>query len=151
MMALTATATDRVRADIVSQLPAESRAVYRQFQSAQPAVSCYAARNALRQVLEVIGKHDGESGIVYCNSRNGTERLAARLKENGVEAAPYHAGMDAAVRSRNQEAFIRDDLQVICATIAFGMGIDKPDVRFVIHQDLPKILRVIIRKPAGRA
>ena len=107
-------------------------------------------RSALRQVLEVIGKHDGESGIVYCNSRNGTERLAARLKENGVEAAPYHAGMDAAARSRNQEAFIRDDLQVICATIAFGMGIDKPDVRFVIHQDLPKNLEGYYQE-TGRA
>ena len=151
MMALTATATERVRADIVSQLRLQNPARFiASFNRPNLLYRVTPRRNALRQVLEIIGKHDGESGIVYCNSRNGTERLAARLKENGVDAASYHAGMDAATRSRNQEAFIRDDLQVICATIAFGMGIDKPDVRFVIHQDLPKNLEGYYQE-TGRA
>ena len=89
------------------------------------------------EVLEVINKHDGGSGIIYCASRNGTERLAGRLTESGIKAAAYHAGLDTAIRTRNQEDFIHDEVQVVCATIAFGMGIDKPDVRFVIHHDLP--------------
>ena len=139
MMALTATATERVQADIVSELRLDNperfvasfnrpNLIYRVLQRQQP----------LQQVLAIINKYKGESGIVYCASRKGTEQLASRLAENGVKAAAYHAGMDARKRARNQEAFIHDDGQVICATIAFGMGIDKPDVRFVIHRDLPK-------------
>ena len=151
MMALTATATERVRADIVSQLRLQEPAKFvASFNRPNLQYRVTPRRSALRQVLGVIKKHEGESGIIYCNSRNGTERLAERLKENGIEAAPYHAGMDAGARSRNQEAFIRDDLQVICATIAFGMGIDKPDVRFVIHQDLPKNLEGYYQE-TGRA
>ena len=151
MMALTATATERVRADIVSQLRLHDPARFvASFNRPNLQYRVTPRRSALRQVLGVIKKHEGESGIIYCSSRNGTERLAERLKENGIEAAPYHAGMDAGARSRNQEAFIRDDLQVICATIAFGMGIDKPDVRFVIHQDLPKNLEGYYQE-TGRA
>lgn len=151
MMALTATATERVRADIVSQLRLQEPAKFiASFNRPNLQYRVTPRRSALRQVLAVIRKHENESGIIYCSSRNGTERLAERLKENGIEAAPYHAGMDAAARSRNQEAFIRDDLQVICATIAFGMGIDKPDVRFVIHQDLPKNLEGYYQE-TGRA
>ena len=151
MMALTATATERVRADIVSQLRLQEPAKFiASFNRPNLQYRVTPRRSVLRQVLGVIRKHQGESGIIYCSSRNGTERLAGRLKENGIEAAPYHAGMDAAARSRNQEAFIRDDLQVICATIAFGMGIDKPDVRFVIHQDLPKNLEGYYQE-TGRA
>ena len=151
MMALTATATERVRADIVSQLRLQEPAKFiASFNRPNLQYRVTPRRSALRQMLGVIKKHEGESGIIYCSSRNGTERLAERLKENGVAAAPYHAGMDAGARSRNQEAFIRDDLQVICATIAFGMGIDKPDVRFVIHQDLPKNLEGYYQE-TGRA
>ena len=151
MMALTATATERVRADIVSQLRLQEPAKFiASFNRPNLQYRVTPRRSALRQVLGVIKKHEGESGIIYCSSRNGTERLAERLKENGIEAAPYHAGMDAGARSRNQEAFICDDLQVICATIAFGMGIDKPDVRFVIHQDLPKNLEGYYQE-TGRA
>ena len=139
MMALTATATERVRADIVIELRLDNPArfvasfnrpnlIYHVIQRQQP----------LQQVLAIINKYEGESGIVYCASRKGTEQLAGRLTENGVKAAAYHAGMDAKKRARNQEAFNHDDVHVICATIAFGMGIDKPDVRFVIHRDLPK-------------
>ncbi len=150
-MAFTATATDRVRADIVTQLklrdPAKfvasfdrANLVYRVLPRAQPQ----------RQVLEWVNKQPEDSGIIYCSSRARTERLADMLNENGVRAAAYHAGLDKKVRARNQEAFIRDDVRVMCATIAFGMGIDKPDVRFVIHHDLPKNLEGYYQE-TGRA
>ena len=151
MMALTATATDRVRADIATQLRLhEPQRFIASFNRPNLQYRVVPRRSALRQILEVAGKHEGESGIIYCGSRNGTERLAQRLTENGVKAAPYHAGMNAKDRNRNQEGFIRDEIQVICATIAFGMGIDKPDVRFVIHQDLPKNLEGYYQE-TGRA
>jgi ATP-dependent DNA helicase RecQ len=89
------------------------------------------------QLLGLIQRFQGESGIVYCGSRAATESLARKLSEDGVNARPYHAGLLPAERSQNQEAFIRDEVPVICATIAFGMGIDKPNVRFVVHYDLP--------------
>ena len=91
-----------------------------------------------------------EGGIIYCASRAGTESLASKLVEDGVKAAPYHAGLDAKERSRNQEAFLRDEVRVVCATIAFGMGINKPNVRFVIHHDLPKNLEGYYQE-TGRA
>ena len=151
MMALTATATDRVRADIATQLRLhEPQRFIASFNRPNLQYRVVPRRSALRQILEVAGKHEGESGIIYCISRNGTERLAKRLTENGLNAAPYHAGMNAKDRNRNQEAFIRDEIPVICATIAFGMGIDKPDVRFVIHQDLPKNLEGYYQE-TGRA
>ncbi len=151
MMALTATATDRVRADIATQLRLhEPQRFIASFNRPNLQYRVVPRRSALRQILEVAGKHEGESGIIYCGSRNGTEQLAKRLTENGLNAAPYHAGMNAKDRNRNQEAFIRDEIQVICATIAFGMGIDKPDVRFVIHQDLPKNLEGYYQE-TGRA
>ena len=151
MMALTATATDRVRADIATQLRLhEPQRFIASFNRPNLQYRVTPRRSALRQILEVASKHEGESGIIYCGSRNGTERLAQRLTENGVKAAPYHAGMNVKDRNQNQEAFIRDEIQVICATIAFGMGIDKPDVRFVIHQDLPKNLEGYYQE-TGRA
>jgi ATP-dependent DNA helicase RecQ len=139
LMALTATATGRVRADIVSQLKLrEPKRYVASFNRANLTYRVIPRNQPLRQVLDVAKRHDGESGIVYCGTRNGTERLAKRLGEQGIRAVPYHAGLDADVRAKNQEAFIRDEVQIVCATIAFGMGIDKPDVRFVIHHDLPK-------------
>jgi len=151
MMALTATATDRVREDIATQLRLhEPQRFIASFNRPNLQYRVTPRRSALRQILEVASKHEGESGIIYCGSRNGTERLAQRITENGVKAAPYHAGMNAKDRNRNQEGFIRDEIQVICATIAFGMGIDKPDVRFVIHQDLPKNLEGYYQE-TGRA
>ena len=139
LMALTATATERVRADIVSQLKLrEPKRFVASFNRANLTYRVIPRNQPLRQVLDVARRHDGESGIVYCASRKGTERLAKRLGDQGIRAVPYHAGLDADVRANNQEAFIRDEVQIVCATIAFGMGIDKPDVRFVIHHDLPK-------------
>ena len=139
LMALTATATDRVRQDIVSQLQLrDPRRFVASFNRANLTYRVIPRNQPLRQVLDVAKRHTGESGIVYCASRNGAESLAKRLDGQGIGAVPYHAGLDADVRAKNQEAFIRDEVQVVCATIAFGMGIDKPDVRFVIHNDLPK-------------
>ena len=139
LMALTATATERVRADIVLQLNlSEPRRYVASFNRANLTYRVIPRNQPLRQVLDVVRRHNGESGIVYCGRRAGTERLANRLTDQGIRAVSYHAGLDAGTRAKNQEAFIRDDVQIVCATIAFGMGIDKPDVRFVIHYDLPK-------------
>jgi ATP-dependent DNA helicase RecQ len=105
--------------------------------------------NARRQLESFLAGHAGESGIVYCLSRKKTEETADWLNERGFSSLPYHAGMDAATRSANQQRFLREDGIVMCATIAFGMGIDKPDVRFVAHLDLPKSLEATTRKPAA--
>jgi ATP-dependent DNA helicase RecQ len=93
---------------------------------------------AYEQVLNFVNSRANESGIVYCQSRKSAESVAERLSDDGVMARPYHAGLDAQERSSNQELFLRDEVRVICATIAFGMGINKPNVRFVVHHDLPK-------------
>jgi len=139
VMALTATATDRVREDIVSQLHLRTPSRFvASFNRGNLTYRVIARSKPFNQILDVVKRHDGESGIIYCASRNATERLAKRLSEQGLRCSAYHAGLDAKTRSKNQEAFIRDEIQIVCATIAFGMGIDKPDVRFVIHHDLPK-------------
>jgi len=139
VMALTATATDRVREDIVSQLHLRTPSRFvASFNRGNLTYRVIARSQPFNQILDVVKRHDGESGIIYCASRNATERLANRLSEQGLRCSAYHAGLDAKTRSKNQEAFIRDEIQIVCATIAFGMGIDKPDVRFVIHHDLPK-------------
>src|SRR5690606_34328498 len=91
-----------------------------------------------REILALIRSHAGESGIVYCLSRNTVEQTAEFLRRNGIRALPYHAGLSDEERARNQDAFARDDVDVIVATIAFGMGIDKSNVRFIIHRDMPK-------------
>ena len=138
-MALTATATERVRKDIVTQLRLKdpfvcigsfnrSNLAYRVIPKSKPA----------DQVRRLIAAHNGGAGIVYCASRRATESVAESLRDAGIPARPYHAGLPDSDRSKNQEAFVRDRVQVICATVAFGMGIDKPNVRFVIHHDLPK-------------
>ena len=139
ILALTATATERVREDIVRQLRLGAahpyvasfnrpNLTYRVIPKAQP----------YRQVLDFVCQRPGESGIVYCFSRKAAESVAQRLNEDGIKALPYHAGLTAKEREHNQERFLRDEVRVIAATIAFGMGINKPNVRYVIHYDLPK-------------
>ena len=138
-IALTATATERVRADIVRQLHLrEPRTFVASFNRPNLFYRVASKDRPERQALEFVQERKSESGIIYCLSRKGTEALAARLAANGVAARPYHAGLPDAERSANQEAFLRDDARVICATIAFGMGINKPNVRYVVHYDLPK-------------
>jgi len=139
LMALTATATARVREDIVRYLKLRDPACHvGSFNRANLMYRVVPRQNPYSQVLEFVRARPAESGIVYCQSRRGAEALAERLNDDGVSARPYHAGLAADERTRNQEAFVRDDVPIICATIAFGMGINKPNVRFVLHRDLPK-------------
>jgi ATP-dependent DNA helicase RecQ len=139
MMALTATATGRVRTDIIKHLKLENpqtfvasfnrpNLTYRVIPKDQPA----------KQIIDFVRKRESESGIIYCASRATAERVAEALAGRGFSARPYHAGLTATERAENQEQFLRDDTRIICATIAFGMGINKPNVRWVIHHDLPK-------------
>ena len=102
--------------------------------------------NIDRDIIKFIKANPGKSGIIYCLSRKKVEELAEVLQANGINARAYHAGMDSATRTANQDGFLKEDIDVIVATIAFGMGIDKPDVRFVIHYDIRKVWKVIIRK-----
>jgi ATP-dependent DNA helicase RecQ len=150
MLAFTATATPRVRADIVSQLALRNPAIH---------ISSFNRPNLFYQVrakskhtyAELLGQvRGGGPGIVYCLSRRRVDELSLQLQGDGIRARPYHAGLDAVARRENQEAFIRDDVQVIVATIAFGMGIDKPDVRWVAHYDLPRTLEGYYQE-SGRA
>jgi ATP-dependent DNA helicase RecQ len=139
MMALTATATERVRADIIKLLKLrEPRCFVASFNRPNLTYRVLAKNKPYDQVLEFVRARPKESGIVYCQSRKSVESVAKRLSEDGVKARPYHAGLTPKERSEHQELFLRDDVRVICATIAFGMGINKPNVRFVIHYDLPK-------------
>jgi ATP-dependent DNA helicase RecQ len=139
VMALTATATARVREDIVKQLHLRNPAEYvASFNRPNLTYRVSPKRGAYEQIIEFVGKRSRESGIIYCQSRKGAESLAADLATAGFAARPYHAGLTDRERAANQEAFLRDDVKIICATIAFGMGINKPNVRYVIHYDLPK-------------
>jgi len=149
--ALTATATDRVRQDIVRQLDLRSPFVHvasfrrpNLFYEVRPKEK----RTTYREILARV--RQGGSGIIYCMSRRQVEELAAKLTADNVAALPYHAGLSGDVRSANQTRFIRDDVQIMVATVAFGMGIDKPDVRFVIHYDLPKNIESYYQE-SGRA
>jgi ATP-dependent DNA helicase RecQ len=139
VMALTATATERVRADIVRQLHLREPSCYvASFNRPNLHYRVAAKQGAYAQVLDFIRGREKESGIIYCQARKTTESLAEKLTADGVRAEAYHAGLDNKKRSRNQDAFLRDRTQVICATVAFGMGINKSNVRFVVHYDLPK-------------
>ncbi len=139
IMALTATATERVRDDIMKQLKLrQPRCYVASFNRPNLTYRVVPKSSAYQQVLDFVRTRPNESGIVYCASRKSTDALAEKLTRDGIKALPYHAGMESKERTRNQEAFLRDDARVITATIAFGMGINKPNVRYVIHHDLPK-------------
>ena len=138
-MALTATATPRVREDIVRELRLRDPAVFvASFNRPNLSYRVIPKHQPLRQILDFISPRSRESGIVYCASRAAAEKVADAIAAKGYSARPYHAGLDAKVRAQNQELFLRDDVHIICATIAFGMGINKPNVRWVVHYDLPK-------------
>ena len=151
MMALTATATERVRADIVKQLKLrEPRCYVASFNRSNLTYRVVPKAAPYEQLLTFIRSRSNDSGIVYCASRKSAESLARNLTEDGVSAKTYHAGLTSAARTKNQEAFLRDDVRVVTATIAFGMGINKPNVRFVVHYDLPKNLESYYQE-TGRA
>jgi len=144
VLALTATATSKVIKDIGEQLGMESPSVYRgSFYRPNLKIACAKKGgdvNVRKFVLDYAKSHDKESGIVYCWSRKRVDSFAEYLQENGIKALPYHAGLKAEQRAENQDAFLKDDCDVVVATIAFGMGINKSNVRYVIHADMPKTL-----------
>ena len=151
LIALTATATPKVQNDIQKNLDMMEAAVFKSsfrrhnlYYEVRPKIK------ATREIIRYISANKGKSGIIYCLSRKKVEELAQSLVVNNIKALPYHAGMDAATRSRNQDMFLMEEANVIVATIAFGMGIDKPDVRFVIHYDIPKSLEGYYQE-TGRA
>ncbi|HEY1629869.1 MAG TPA: DNA helicase RecQ [Rhizomicrobium sp.] len=151
MVALTATADEVTRADIALQLfDNQVRTLVQGFDRPNIALTVEPKRNSSRQLLDFLARHPGESGIVYCLSRNKTEQTAKLLVEHGVSALPYHAGMEKKDREANQNRFMTDSAVVMVATIAFGMGIDKSDVRFVFHTDLPGSLEAYYQE-IGRA
>lgn len=152
IIALTATATDKVRTDIKKNLGIADAPEFKSsfnrpnlYYEVQPKT-----KDVDKDIVRFIRKHPGKSGIIYCLSRKKVEDLAEILRANDIKAAPYHAGLDGALRSATQDDFLMERIDVICATIAFGMGIDKPDVRFVIHYDIPKSLEGYYQE-TGRA
>ena len=151
VMALTATATEQVRADIIKELNLrDPRCYVASFNRPNLTYRVVAKTASYDQLLAFMRSRPNDSGIVYCASRKSTESLARNLNENGVSTKTYHAGLTTSERTRHQEAFLRDDVRVITATIAFGMGINKPNVRFVVHYDLPKNLESYYQE-TGRA
>ena len=151
LIAVTATADAPTRADIVKKLfAAEPKIFVRSFDRPNIHLSMRRKLDSVRQIEAMVKRHRGKSGIVYCASRKHTEKLSVFLSQSGVPALPYHAGLDAALRSTHEDEFLRHDGVVIIATIAFGMGIDKPNVRFVCHADLPQSIEAYYQE-IGRA
>lgn len=150
-IALTATADAATREDIAAQLfPERPRVFVHGFDRPNIRLAMAAKENTKRQLTDFLDRHREETGIVYCATRDSTEKLATALKEKGYRALPYHAGLDQRVRQANQDAFLQEDGIVMTATVAFGMGIDKPDVRFVAHAALPKTIEAYYQE-IGRA
>jgi len=152
IIALTATATDKVRSDIKKNLGIIDA---KEFKSSFNRPNLYyevrsKTKDVDKDIIRFVKQHPGKSGIIYCLSRKKVEELAAILRANDIKAAPYHAGLDSATRTQTQDDFLMENIDVIVATIAFGMGIDKPDVRFVIHYDIPKSLEGYYQE-TGRA
>ena len=151
IIALTATATEKVQQDIQKNLGMENASVFKSsfnrpnlYYDIRPKVG------VMKELVKFIKGHSGKSGIVYCLSRKKVEEVASNLTANGINALPYHAGLEASTRAKHQDMFLMEDADVIVATIAFGMGIDKPDVRFVVHHDIPKSLEGYYQE-TGRA
>ena len=151
VIALTATATPKVQSDILKNLRIQDAKVFKS--SFNRPNLYYEVRDKVepeKDIIRFIRQHPGKSGIIYCLSRKKVEELAQMLSINGIKALPYHAGLDAKTRAENQDKFLMEEIDVIVATIAFGMGIDKPDVRFVIHYDIPKSIEGYYQE-TGRA
>ena len=151
IIALTATATPKVQSDIIKNLGMNDAVVFKSsFNRPNLYYEIRDKSDPKRDIIKFIRQNPGKSGIIYCLSRKKVEELAELLNINGIKAAPYHAGLDAKTRAENQDRFLMEDVDVIVATIAFGMGIDKPDVRFVIHYDIPKSIEGYYQE-TGRA
>ena len=151
LIALTATATPKVQMDIQKNLGMLDSAVFKSsFNRPNLFYEVRSKINATKEIIRYIKSNEGKSGIIYCLSRKKVEELSELLAANNIKVAPYHAGMDAATRAANQDKFLHEQVDVIVATIAFGMGIDKPDVRYVIHYDIPKSLEGYYQE-TGRA
>src|SRR5213595_3926035 len=151
VMALTATATERVRGDIVKELKLrDPRCYVASFNRPNLSYRVVPKSSPYEQLLAFIRSRPNDSGIIYCASRKSTDSLARNLNDDGISAKPYHAGLTTGERTKHQESFLRDDVRVITATIAFGMGINKPNVRFVVHHDLPKNIESYYQE-TGRA
>ncbi|MCL4282196.1 MAG: DNA helicase RecQ [Flavobacteriales bacterium] len=151
MIALTATATEKVQEDILKNLDIPGANVFKaSFNRPNLYYEVRPKKDVVREIIRFVKQHAGRSGIIYCLSRKKVEEIAEALTVNGIKALPYHAGMDASQRASHQDRFLMEDVDVIVATIAFGMGIDKPDVRFVIHHDIPKSLESYYQE-TGRA
>ncbi|MEO5754512.1 MAG: DNA helicase RecQ [Chthoniobacterales bacterium] len=151
LMALTATATERVREDILAQLKLREPQLYvASFDRPNLTYRVVPKASPYDQLLDFLQSRPNDSGIVYCASRKSADSVASKLNADGITARPYHAGLEAKERAQNQEMFLRDDVRVVSATIAFGMGINKPNVRFVVHYDLPKNIESYYQE-TGRA
>jgi len=151
IIALTATATPKVQSDIQKNLEIQDANVFKSsFNRANLYYEVRPKKDATKEIIKFIKNNPNKSGIIYCLSRKKVEELAETLKVNGIKALPYHAGMDSATRTGTQDKFLMEDIDVIVATIAFGMGIDKPDIRFVIHYNIPKSLEAYYQE-TGRA
>jgi len=151
IIALTATATTKVQQDIQKNLGMVDAKVFKDsFNRKNLYYEIRQKVDVQREIIKFVKSREGKSGIIYCLSRKKVEELAQVLQVNGIKALPYHAGLDANTRAKHQDMFLMEDADVICATIAFGMGIDKPDVRFVIHHDIPKSLESYYQE-TGRA
>ena len=151
IIALTATATPKVQQDIIKNLQMNNATLFKSsFNRANLYYEVRAKRNVLKEIIRFIKSHAGKTGIVYCLSRKKVEEVAEALNLNGIKALPYHAGLEAKTRAETQDKFLMEEVEVIVATIAFGMGIDKPDVRYVIHHDIPKSMEGYYQE-TGRA
>ncbi len=151
IIALTATATPKVQHDILKNLGIDNATIFKDsFNRPNLYYEVRLKDNPEKQIIKFIKENPGKSGIIYCMSRKKVEELAQKLQVNGIKAVPYHAGMDAKTRNKHQDMFLMEEVEVIVATIAFGMGIDKPDIRYVIHYDMPRSLEGYYQE-TGRA